>query len=385
MSSPSQWLSGATTLVGSTGATWSASSPSAAGLLARQREAERKSRMATPFLSTLLPSNLRAYKRGLPRAQQSESVSPIFLDAMEIREQVFVEEQGVPADNEFDDDDSRSTHFCVYASVRRTIREEVLDAEGNVVEPRVSDARRVPVGTIRIVPFPHDPHPVSGAKYWGGKIEEETEQGGKKKDTKEVDGQQEAAAAAAVAAESPVRTELGYFADRPTTFHDGQEPYVKLGRLAVVKEFRGQGMAGFLVRSAVEWLRENPNYFDPSVVAKGLARLDAVNAPVPQWKGLVCAHAQEQVAATWARWGFQVDEAMGVWWEEGIRHVGMFLRLEIDKPLPSKKAIAPVGFPGDPFAKMMKAEAERKQQRREMGLEDEAGDGGANQGDAAES
>ncbi|CAI4217170.1 unnamed protein product [Parascedosporium putredinis] len=358
---PSQWLSGATTLVGSTGATWSAS-PSAAGLLARQREAERKSRMATPFLSTLLPSNLRAYKRGLPRAQQSESVSPIFLDAMEIREQVFVEEQGVPADND----------------VRRTIREEVLDAEGNVVEPRVSDARRVPVGTIRIVPFPHDPHPVSGAKYWGGKMEEGTEEGGKKKDTKESDRQKEAAAA------EPVRTELGYFADRPTTFHDGQEPYVKLGRLAVVKEFRGQGMAGFLVRSAVEWLRENPNYFDPSVVAKGLARLDAVNAPVPQWKGLVCAHAQEQVAATWARWGFRVDEDMGVWWEEGIRHVGMFLRLEIDKPLPSKKVIAPVGFPGDPFAKMMKAEAERKQ-RREMGLEGEAGDGAAEQGDVAES
>jgi predicted GNAT family N-acyltransferase len=40
-------------------------------------------------------------------------------------------------------------------------------------------------------------------------------------------------------------------------------------------------------------------------------------------------HAQEQVVGTWKRWGFEVDEGMGRWDEEGIMHVGMFTRLPI--------------------------------------------------------
>ncbi|PKS11770.1 hypothetical protein jhhlp_001063 [Lomentospora prolificans] len=362
MSSPAKWLSTATALAGIPGATW-IPSPRTERFLARQRETERKKRMATPFLASLRPSNLRAYKRGLPRAQQSDTVPPVFLDAMEVREKVFVEEQGVPAENEFDADDSRSCHFCVYSSARRTVREEVRDDDGNLVQPRVSDARRVPAGTIRIVPFPHEPHPTKGAKYWGGKTEDEI--AGREVEKK------------------PVKTELGYFADRRTTFHNGQEPYVKLGRLAVLKEYRGQGLAAFLVKAAVKWLRENPNYFDPSVVAKGLARLDAVHTPVPQWKGLVCVHAQEQVADVWARWGFIVDEEMGTWWEEGIRHVGMFLRIDIDKPIITKKVI-PVDFPGDSFTKMMK-DGERDKEMREEGLGEAMRDAGYDRNADAES
>lgn len=50
---------------------------------------------------------------------------------------------------------------------------------------------------------------------------------------------------------------------------------------------------------------------------------------IPLWQGLICVHAQEQVAKAWARWGFQLDEGMGTWVEEGIDHVGMFQRLDI--------------------------------------------------------
>jgi len=50
---------------------------------------------------------------------------------------------------------------------------------------------------------------------------------------------------------------------------------------------------------------------------------------IPVWKGLMCVHAQAQVAKAWAKWGFQLDEGMGTWIEEGVNHVGMFQRLDI--------------------------------------------------------
>lgn len=60
--------------------------------------------------------------------------SSLFKDAMVVRTEVFVHEQGVPIENERDDDDERSIHWVIYA-----------DSE-------------TPVGVIRLVPSPHD-HP----------------------------------------------------------------------------------------------------------------------------------------------------------------------------------------------------------------------------------
>jgi hypothetical protein len=65
---------------------------------------------ATPFISLQEPTNLDAYDSKLDQTQQS-GIPKTFLDAMEVREKVFVEEQGVPLDNEFDSDDHRSCHW----------------------------------------------------------------------------------------------------------------------------------------------------------------------------------------------------------------------------------------------------------------------------------
>lgn len=67
--------------------------------------------MGTPFIAFLEPSNLDGYKRKLPFSEQPDSIPKTFLDAMEVREEVFVKEQGVPLDNEFDSDDSRACHW----------------------------------------------------------------------------------------------------------------------------------------------------------------------------------------------------------------------------------------------------------------------------------
>ncbi len=67
--------------------------------------------MGTPFITFLGPSNLDGYERKLPPSKQPASIPKVFLDAMEVREQVFVKEQNVPLDNEFDADDSRACHW----------------------------------------------------------------------------------------------------------------------------------------------------------------------------------------------------------------------------------------------------------------------------------
>ncbi|KAF4988279.1 hypothetical protein FGRMN_9862 [Fusarium graminum] len=271
--------------------------------------------MGTPFITFLAPSNLEGYKRGAPIEEQPPTISQTFLDAMEVREQVFVEEQKVPAENEFDEDDSRACHWVVYASINKLEELEVRDEQGNVMQPRKSSTRSTPIGTIRLVPFPHDPHPKSGGRYWKGVLEGDGDDKNGKEDEDALE----------------LSSNKPYVLDRQTTFHNGQEPYVKLGRLAVIKEFRGRRIAGLLVNTVLGWLKANPSYFDPSIKEYGLEQLNPANCEqtIPQWAGLVCVHAQKQVEGFWKNWGFEADEGMGTWWEEGMPHSGMFQRLEI--------------------------------------------------------
>jgi len=257
--------------------------------------------MGTPFTAFLDPSDLSAYDATKPPASQSSAVPKTFLDAMEVREKVFVQEQGIPPENEFDTDDPRCCHWVIYASINTVVSAGEIDSFGKITKPQESKTRTTPIGTIRLVPFPHFPHPEPGSKF--------------------------VFSPEVMAAGPP-----SYIVDRKTTFHDGVEPYLKLGRLAVIKEFRGSGMAKVLVNAAMTWARENPTFFNPSVAEVGMENLGAESIEdVPVWKGLICVHAQEQVEKTWAKWGYKVDQGMGKWDEEGIMHVGMFQRLELNE------------------------------------------------------
>lgn len=258
--------------------------------------------MDTPIVHLLEPPTpaITLYDRSLNPSAQPASVPRIFMDAMAVREAVFVREQGVAAENELDDDDARSCHWVVYANT------------GTGTSETITTMPSEPIGTLRLVPFPHPPHPVPGGVYFDGRLVGRKDAAGNDVDVQE---EQEQAPAAVEQAG----------ADRPTALHDGREPYVKLGRLAVAPGFRGRGVAGLLVRAALRWMREHPAYFDdPSVEAVG----GSSDVTPPKWDGLVCCHAQEQVQHVWARFGFEVDEGMGRWWEEGMPHVGMFCRLK---------------------------------------------------------
>lgn len=277
---------------------------------------------ATPFLAFQEPSTLEGYDIKLPRSQQPSNIPKTFLDAMEVRKEVFVEEQNCSLENEFDSDDPRSCHWVcatcstslpvltnvvwqvVYASINTVTEPQKTDDQGNILQLQKSVAVSQPIGTIRLVPFPHSPHPEPGSSYAPDAIE--------------------------TALNSEPSTSPPYIVDKATTFHDGIEPYMKLGRMAVVKEFRGSGLAKILANAAMTWARETPTFFNPSVETWGMSKLGVSNtSEIPHWKGLICVHAQTQVQKVWTKWGFELDEGMGTWNEEGIDHVGMFQRLEI--------------------------------------------------------
>lgn len=226
-------------------------------------------------------SQLTLYNRRLPASQQSPSIPSVFRDAMDIRDAVFVKEQkNVPLVHHIDPGDARSQHWVIYASSPET-------QSSQSPQPQ-------PVGTVRLAPFPQDPHPEPGGVY-------------------EAPGEDAPVEDSRTFFTSPPQE---YKIDRATSLHDGKEPYLQIGRLCILEEFRGHKFADVLIQTALKWASENAGVFKRGNL---------------EWKGLVCVHASERAVTTWQRNGFVIDQLMGSWKLTGAKHFGLFLRLKIEK------------------------------------------------------
>ena len=105
-----------------------------------------------------------------------------------------------------------------------------------------------------------------------------------------------------------------------TEIWDGREPYIKIGRMATLAAYRGQGIAKRLIEESLAWAKTH---------AAELSSQGGEEAgDGPRWKGLVLSHAQKSVQGWWGKMGFEVDVGLGVGWEEGIEHVGMWRIVE---------------------------------------------------------
>lgn len=218
-------------------------------------------------------------------ADPTKQIPQGFLDAMAVREQVYIDEQHCSLENELDDDDKRSFHWTAYASIpakstQSTDKNPTSSSNGpsSTTERRTSSSTKIPIGTIRLVPPPHEVHP---------------------------HGRDD------------------------TSVHDGKEPYIKLGRLAVTKEFRKAGISRLLIETALAFARDHPRDItgplDPTLVEA----LKQEHSTDLDFRGLVLVHAQVGVQKVWRKYGFETDESMGQWVEEGIDHVGMWKRMDI--------------------------------------------------------
>ncbi|KAI0399218.1 acetyltransferase [Xylaria palmicola] len=327
--------------------------------------------MGTPFIERLGPtSELERYDRHRTHNEQDRRIPDAFKHSMSIREVVFVEEQGRLLENEFDEDDARSWHFIQYASVKSN--EGPRDPQP-VNSPDYIGARTIPIGTLRIVPFPHPPHPPVGGRYIGGKLQPSDAAAGaattngnpsanensSANGNPSTNGNRSAYGAPNVHSRIDENDPPGDYLNggetmsidyhirsllmstvppmpaRQTDFHDGIELYIKVGRVAVLPEYRHLNVADQLWSAAKQFLLENPTQFNPNIRGLGLDAT-SVGDPhqIPMWNGLVCLHAQQSAAEVYRGWGFRVDKAMGKFYEDNIPHVGMFQRLDIRHSFP---------------------------------------------------
>ncbi|KAF1837439.1 hypothetical protein BDW02DRAFT_491384 [Decorospora gaudefroyi] len=270
----------------------------------------------TEFVNTVCPlkNALDNYDSTKPCSKQSINVPQHFCDAMAIREDVFGE-QGVPLEAEYDEDDARSWHWVAYASVAthtttppKTLRRsDSGNTPADDARRASATATRVPVATIRLIPPPHGQN-----KY----VQQH-------------------------------QTDKHPDADPPSEEAESThpaEPYIKLGRLAVLAPYRGLGLAKLLINTALDFATANPDliYRPPSPTALEMAQILGNNREKEiTWNGLVMVHAQAALKSMWEKHGFHeelVDDdgefeirAEPHWIEEGIEHVGMWKRLVVEK------------------------------------------------------
>ena len=102
------------------------------------------------------------------------------------------------------------------------------------------------------------------------------------------------------------------------------EPFIKLGRFAVVKEARRVGLGKLLVDSLLQFASEH-----------AIQIRSYTSSHQTPWNGLVLIHAQKNVERSYTKWGFVTDERMGEWIEDGILHVGMWTRVPVPVALHS--------------------------------------------------
>ncbi|KAL4954878.1 acyl-CoA N-acyltransferase [Aspergillus filifer] len=212
------------------------------------------------------------------RTIPSPSTNPkLFNDAVAVRLEVFVDEQKCPAEFEVDEDDSRCWHWVIYD----TTPDESLAVNG-----------ALPVGVVRLVPPPHASHESFIAAY-------------------AADGDPE----------SRYISKDG--------FDYEHEPYIKFGRVAVLKNYRGAGVARKVMEEALTWAQGHPDEINKAF--EEFAGKDGNGDKVQgkKWRGLALVHAQVEVERFYQRLGFETDEGLGRWSEEGIEHVGMWRRLDV--------------------------------------------------------
>ena len=237
--------------------------------------------MSTPFMELLPPPGPSVFQAPLSPPFNPSSfttVPPIFLSALSVRFPVFVSEQKCSAEDEIDKDDPISWHWVVYVSVG--------SKTGH------NEDGKVAAGTIRLVPVT----PLAGHS--------QAEQVARERQTGRALG-----------------PKLG-----TTKMWDGKEVFVKLARMATLKEYRRLGLGRLLVNTATDWLEQNPQKVAGETgIEDAVAREKGVTGG---WHGLVLVHAQKQIERFWESCGFVKDEGMGEWWEDGMEHVAMWKRLK---------------------------------------------------------
>jgi predicted GNAT family N-acyltransferase len=356
----------------------------------------------TEFISFLAAQweKLEKYDAKLRPDDQPDKLPLTFIDAMRVREIVFVKEQNVPRENEFDIEDARSYHWVAYASVGApredlsTLGPAILApltteeaAQAGIVDGvptpvnamlelpwsitaappgsipgffpsrgshraeaslrnSASSATRIPIGTIRLIPpVPVYNRAVSYDHRESAIIARHRRASGDW-NPRELDEDADMIEQGhnylhryfekvAEMEKEPGFVELPH----PTVYPN--EPYIRLGRLAVIPEYRGNGVSKLMIQEVIKWAKNSKNLIEILPLQDPVEREEHRMAGLPiqqQWNGLIIVHAQAgNTVELWQKFGFEVDQGMGEWDEEGMMHVGMWKRIQLPDPKDEKE------------------------------------------------
>ena len=236
-------------------------------------------------------SSIFAFRSYILQSPTSEAVAQPELpselkSAFALRFSVFVDEQKASVESEIDSDDPRSWHFVALVTPPGNPA-----SSGNLGDGG-TEKEHIVAATLRIVPVSSTPS-----------VAEEAH-----------------GASPGGLAQGP--------SHKPTALWDGSEPYIKIGRVATLSSHRRMGFAQSLVESAVDWAgRHREILRQPN--GGELTQENTERSFDNQWNGLILVHAQKAVKLFWEKLEFVEDEGMGVWWEEGLEHIGMWRRTTI--------------------------------------------------------
>lgn len=235
--------------------------------------------------------HLRTYNRSLPAASQPDEIPVVFLGALRAREIVFIDTHDeLTIEDSTDFDDARSSHWTAFSA------SSPVASTPATLQDLISRA----IGTVRLMPYPQmRTHPLPGAQL----------------------GIEPGPVLAIPASQLFFEPTPSIKTDRASKLHDGIEPYVKIGRMCVLKEWRGQGIMTRLLEAALGWLGENSDW--------AVDRSTDTDGKLGKFNGLICAHAAETAMKSWLREGFVVDEEIGHWYMLGAKHICMWKRIEI--------------------------------------------------------
>jgi predicted GNAT family N-acyltransferase len=216
-------------------------------------------------------------------ADPARAVPQGFIDAMIVREAVFVKEQVRSLQDEFDEDDPRSFHWTVYASIPAKANMNPTSPTMRAQDGSKDASRRtsnststkIPIGAIRVTPKSFD-------ELQHGKLKTDVPQ--------------------------------------------DNEAFAQIGRLAVIKEFRKAGISKLLVDTALKMIREHPYDLVPKYDSSIRVQ---VEDPSEDFNGLLLVHSPVEMQKVWRKYGFVTDEAMGTWNEDDIEHCGMWKRVDV--------------------------------------------------------
>ena len=263
----------------------------------------------TPILSSYKP--IASSTPDNDRKDANRNIPYAFQDAMTVREEVFVHEQNVPAENEVDEEEGRCWHWVVYVNenmdhnAKKRQNQEWEEEDCNRIE-KIEMKRNVkPVATVRLVPPPHTEHYNS--------VEPST---------------------LSAPGTTSSRASKSSGDDALTGNASKKESYVKLGRLAVLSSHRRKGLAAYLVRTCLGWATTHQDEIDRFAGhAAVCGHEERCDQKKQHWQGLVRIHAQADVIRWYERQGFKLDrdeegEVRPGWDEEGIWHLGMWTRVQ---------------------------------------------------------